>query len=48
MFPLDPWFVPYQDDPDFKPLFDDLAHRADVLYARLSTEGLTSGRRVAL
>ena len=48
VFPLDPWFVPYRDDPEFKPLFDELAHQADALYARLSAEGLTSGKRVTL
>ncbi|MCJ7557611.1 MAG: tetratricopeptide repeat protein [Gammaproteobacteria bacterium] len=48
VFPLDPWFVRYRDDPDFKPLFDELAHQADALYAKLTVEGLTSGKRVTL
>ena len=45
-FPLDPWLGNYRDDPDFKLLFDRLEGKAAALFARLSTEGLTSGKRV--
>lgn len=45
-FPLDPWLRHYRDDPGFKPLFDDLENKAAALYAKLSAEGLTSGKRV--
>jgi len=48
VFPVESWMQPYRDDPDFKPLFDQLARKADEIYARLSAEGLTSGERVAM
>jgi TolB-like protein/Flp pilus assembly protein TadD len=48
VFPLEPWMQPYRDDPDFKPLFDGLARQADQVYARLTADGMTSGRRVSL
>ncbi len=45
-FPLDPWMRVYSDDPGFKPLFDSLENKAAALHAKLSAEGLTSGKRV--
>jgi TolB-like protein/Flp pilus assembly protein TadD len=48
VLPLEPWLQSYRDDPDFRPLFDGLAKRADEVYARLNADGLTSGQRVTL